>query len=126
MGAKKERRVRKDDEVVIFSGEYGQGYKDDSDNVVYPIGKVMRLLRESNRVEVEIKGLDDEDKVIKHQRRSQEFPNGTKLYLNPTIHVSNVMKLSRWNERQNKGKSSAEDETKKSGAGKTKKSALKE
>jgi ribosomal protein L24 len=126
MGAKKERRVRKDDEVVIFSGEYGQGYKDDSDNVVYPTGKVMRLLRESNRVEVEIKDLDDEDKVIKHQRRSQEFPNGTKLYLNPTIHVSNVMKLSRWNERQNKGKSSAEDETKKSGAGKTKKSTLKE
>ena len=126
MGAKKERRVRKDDEVVIFSGEYGQGYKDDSDNVVYPTGKVMRLLRESNRVEVEIKDLDDEDKVIKHQRRSQEFPNGTKLYLNPTIHVSNVMKLSRWNERQNKGKSSAEDEAKKSGAGKTKKSALKE
>lgn len=126
MGAKKERRVRKDDEVVIFSGEYGQGYKDDSDNVVYPTGKVMRLLRESNRVEVEIKDLDDEDKVIKHQRRSQEFPNGTKLYLNPTIHVSNVMKLSRWNERQNKDKSSAEDETKKSGAGKTKKSALKE
>jgi ribosomal protein L24 len=126
MGAKKERRVRKDDEVVIFSGEYGQRYKDDSDNVVYPTGKVMRLLRESNRVEVEIKDLDDEDKVIKHQRRSQEFPNGTKLYLNPTIHVSNVMKLSRWNERQNKGKSSAEDETKKSGAGKTKKSALKE
>ena len=126
MGLKKEKRVRKDDEVVIFSGEYGQGYKDDSDNVVYPTGKVMRLLRESNRVEVEIKGLDDEDKVIKHQRRSQEFPNGTKLYLNPTIHVSNVMKLSRWNERQNKGKSSAEDETKKSGAGNTKKSALKE
>ena len=126
MGLKKEKRVRKDDEVVIFSGEYGQGYKDDSDNVVYPTGKVIRLLRESNRVEVEIKGLDDEDKVIKHQRRSQEFPNGTKLYLNPTIHVSNVMKLSRWNERQNKGKSSAEDETKKSGAGKTKKSALKE
>ena len=126
MGVKKEKRVRKDDEVVIFSGEYGQGHKDDSDNVVYPTGKVMRLLRESNRVEVEIKGLDDEDKVIKHQRRSQEFPNGTKLYLNPTIHVSNVMKLSRWNERQNKGKSSAEDETKKSGAGNTKKSALKE
>ena len=125
MGVKKEKRVRKDDEVVIFSGEYGQGHKDDSDNVVYPTGKVMRLLRESNRVEVEIKGLDDEDKVIKHQRRSQEFPNGTKLYLNPTIHVSNVMKLSRWNERQNKGKSSAEDETNKSGAGKTKKSALK-
>ena len=61
MGVKKEKRVRKNDEVVIFSGEYGQGHKDDSDNVVYPTGKVMRLLRESNRVEVEIKGLDDED-----------------------------------------------------------------
>ena len=126
MGLKKEKRVRKDDEVVIFSGEYGQGYKDDSDNVVYPTGKVIRLLRESNRVEVEIKGLDDEDKVIKHQRRSQEFPNGTKLYLNPAIHVSNVMKLSRWNERQNKAKPPTADETKKVAVGKTKKSTSEE
>ena len=126
MGLKKEKRVRKDDEVVIFSGEYGQGHKDDSDNVVYPTGKVMRLLRESNRVEVEIKGLDDEDKVIKHQRRSQEFPNGTKLYLNPTIHVSNVMKLSRWDERQSKVKPPAVDETKKAAGGKTKKSTSEE
>jgi len=126
MGLKKEKRVRKDDEVVIFSGEYGQGHKDDSDNVVYPTGKVMRLLRESNRVEVEIKGLDDEDKVIKHQRRSQEFPNGTKLYLNPTIHVSNVMKLSRWDERQSKAKPPAVDETKKAADGKTKKSTSEE
>ena len=94
--------------------------------MVYPTGKVMRLLRESNRVEVEIKGLDDEDKVIKHQRRSQEFPNGTKLYLNPTIHVSNVMKLSRWDERQSKAKPPAVDETKKAAVGKTKKSTPEE
>ena len=91
MSGKKEKRIRKGDEVYILSGEYAES-----------TGKVMRLLPESNRVDVEVEGLDDQDKVIKHQRRSQEFPNGTKLYLNPTIHASNVMKLTRWNKRRGK------------------------
>ena len=77
MSTKKEKRIRKDDEVYILSGEHAER-----------TGKVMRLLRESDRVGIEIEGLDDNEKIIKHQRRSQEFPNGTKLYLNPTIHVS--------------------------------------
>ncbi len=99
MSAKKENHIRKDDEVYVLSGEYAES-----------TGKVMRLLKESNRLELEIEGLDDDKKVIKHQRRSQEFPNGTKLYLNPTIHISNVMKLSRWTERQKKiGLSAAEE-----------------
>ena len=89
MSGKKEKRIRKGDEVYILSGEYAES-----------TGKVMRLLPESNRVDVEVEGLDDQDKVIKHQRRSQEFPNGTKLYLNPTIHVSNIMKLARWDKRR--------------------------
>jgi len=89
MSRKNDKRVRKEDEVYVLSGKYAES-----------TGKVIELLRDSNRVRVEIKGLDDEDKVIKHQKRSQEFPNGTKRYLNPTVHVSNVMKLSRWNERK--------------------------
>jgi len=103
MSGKKENRIKKDDEVYILSGEYAASR-----------GKVMRLLKESNRVELEIEGLEDDKKVIKHQRRSQEFPNGTKLYLNPTIHISNVMKLSRWTERQNKLGSSAAAKPKRS------------
>jgi len=93
MSGKKEKRIRKGDEVYILSGEYAES-----------TGKVIRLLRESNRIDVEIEGLDDQEKVIKHQRRSQEFPNGTKLYLNPTIHVSNVMKLTWWNKRRGETK----------------------
>ena len=113
MSTKKEKRIRKDDEVYILSGEHAER-----------TGKVMRLLRESDRVGIEIEGLDDNEKIIKHQRRSQEFPNGTKLYLNPTIHVSNVMKLSRWNERQNKAKPSPEEKATKDSGGKTKKSKV--
>jgi large subunit ribosomal protein L24 len=114
MSAKKERRIQKDDEVYILSGEHAERN-----------GKVIRLLRESNRVEIEIEGLDDSEKIIKHQRRSQEFPNGTKLYLNPTVHVSNVMKQSRWDERQgSKAKSSPEEKAAKASDGKTKKSKV--
>ena len=114
MSAKKEKRIRKDDEVYILAGEHAER-----------TGKVMRLLRESNRVEVEIEGLDDNEKIIKHQRRSQEFPNGTKLYLNPTLHVSNVMKRSRWDERQNgKDKPSPEQPATESTGGKAKKSKV--
>ena len=93
MSVKKEKRIRKGDEVYILSGEYAGS-----------TGKVMRLLRESNRVDVEIEGLDDQDKVIKHQLRSKEFPNGTKLYLNPTIHASNVIKLTWWDKRRGTAK----------------------
>tara|TARA_B100000959_G_scaffold200138_1_gene209427 strand:+ start:1010 stop:1375 length:366 start_codon:yes stop_codon:yes gene_type:complete len=119
MSAKKEKRIRKDDEVYILAGEHAER-----------TGKVMRLLRESDRVEVEIEGLDDDEKIIKHQRRSQEFPNGTKLYLNPTLHVSNVMKQSLRDKRQerqsSKAKSSPEGKAAKSTDGKTKKSKVEE
>ena len=116
MSAKKEKRIRKDDEVYILAGEHAER-----------TGKVMRLLRESNRVEVEIEGLEDDEKIVKHQRRSQEFPNGTKLYLNPTVHVSNVMKQSRWDERQSrKTNASPKQKATKSADEKTKKSKVEE
>ena len=90
-GKKKQNRVRRDDKVRILTGQHR-----DSE------GKVIRILAENDRVEVEIEGLAEEDMIMKHQKRSTEFPNGTRLHLNPTIHISNVMKLDVWNARPNR------------------------
>jgi len=89
MSAKAEYKVMADDEVVILAGEHRER-----------TAKVVRFVNDGDRVELEVDGLEDDDKVIKHQRRSQEFPNGTRLFLNPTVHVSNVMKKSRWDEKR--------------------------
>ena len=89
MSAKAEYKVMADDEVVILAGEHRER-----------TAKVVRFVNDGDRVELEVDGLEDEDKVIKHQRRSQEFPNGTRLFLNPTVHVSNVMKKSRWDKKR--------------------------
>ena len=88
-GKKKQNRVRRDDKVRILAGEHRNAE-----------GKVTRILAENNRVEVEIDDLAEDRMIVKHQKRSTEFPNGTRLHLNPTIHISNVMKLDRWNARQ--------------------------
>ena len=88
-GKKKQNRVRRDDKVRILAGEHR-----DSE------GKVTRVLAENDRVEVEIEGLAEDGMIAKHQKRSTEFPTGTILRLNPTIHISNVMKLDRWNARR--------------------------
>ena len=84
-GKKKKNRIRRDDQVQILSGEH-----------IGRTGKVTRLIRDNDRVEVEVDGLDEDEKIKKHQKRSNEHPNGAILKLNPTIHVSNVMKLDRW------------------------------
>ena len=88
MSAKAEYKVMTGDEVVILAGEHRER-----------TAKVVRFVNDNDRVELEVDGLEDEDKVIKHQRRSQEFPNGSRLFLNPTVHVSNVMKKSRWDKK---------------------------
>ena len=90
-GKKKQNRIRRDDQVRILSGEH-----------IGQTGKVTRLIRDNERVEVEVDGLKEEGKIKKHQKRSNEHPNGAILKLNPTIHVSNVMKLDRWNARPNR------------------------
>ena len=84
-GKKKQNRIRRDDQVQILTGEH-----------IGRTGKVTRLIRDNDRVEVEVDGLDEDEKIKKHQKRSNEHPNGAILKLNPTIHVSNVMKLDRW------------------------------
>ncbi len=95
MSNKKANAVRREDKVRIIAGEH-KGRE----------GKVTRILAANQRVEVEIDGLAEEDMIIKHQKRSQEHPNGTRLKLNPTIHVSNVMKFDRWNSRKAAGQAS--------------------
>lgn len=93
-GKKKQNRIRRDDQVRILSGEH-----------IGQTGKVTRLIRDNERVEVEVDGLKEDEKIKKHQKRSNEHPNGAILKLNPTIHVSNVMKLDRWNARPKRPKS---------------------
>ena len=96
-GKKKQNRIRRDDQVQILTGEH-----------IGRTGKVTRLIRDNDRVEVEVDELDEDEKIKKHQKRSNEHPNGAILKLNPTIHVSNVMKLDRWNARPNRKTETAE------------------
>ena len=96
-GKKKKNRIRRDDQVQILTGEH-----------IGRTGKVTRLIRDNERVEVEVDGLNEDGKIKKHQKRSNEHPNGAILKLNPTIHVSNVMKLDSWNERPKRKNAPAE------------------
>jgi len=96
-GKKKKYRIRRDVEVQILSGDH-----------IGRTGKVIRLIRDTDRVEVEIDGLDEDDKIKKHQKRSNEHPNGAILKLNPTIHISSVMQLDLWNKRANRNTETVE------------------
>ncbi len=91
MAKKKNNRIRRNDEVYVLSGEFAER-----------TGKVTQIIHDADRVEVEIPGMNEDDKIQKHVKRSNEFPNGTILKLNPTIHISNVMKLEVWNARRNR------------------------
>jgi len=75
--------VKKGDEVVVISGtEKGRR------------GKVIAVLRKKDRVIVE--GL----KMIKrHQRKSQQHPQGAIVQREGTLHLSNVMRAERFDAR---------------------------
>lgn len=75
--------VKKGDEVVVISGtEKGRR------------GKVIAVLRKKDRVIVE--GL----KMIKrHQRKSQQHPQGAIVQREGTLHLSNVMRAERYDAR---------------------------
>ena len=96
-GKKKRYRIRRDDQVQILTGAH-----------IGKTGKVTRLIRDNDRVEVEIDDLPEDEKIKKHQQRSNDHPNGAILKLNPTIHFSNVMKLDVWNGRPNRKAAPAE------------------
>jgi large subunit ribosomal protein L24 len=76
--------VKKDDEVVVISGtERGKR------------GKILRVLRDKQRVVVEGVKM-----IKKHMRKSQQHPNGAIIELEGSVHVSNVMLASRHDERR--------------------------
>ncbi len=76
--------VKKNDEVVVITGtERGKR------------GKILRVLRDKQRVVIEGVRL-----IKKHMRKSQQHPNGAIVELEGSIHVSNVMLATRYDERR--------------------------
>jgi large subunit ribosomal protein L24 len=74
--------LKRGDEVVVIAG--------DAKNQT---GKVIKVLRETNRVIVEGVAV-----ARKHMRKSQEYPNGTIIDKPMPIHLSNVSRKSTGNE----------------------------
>lgn len=68
--------VRKDDDVIILTGDYrGQ------------TGKVVRVIPKSGRVIVRGPGIDG---IVKNMRRSRVNPEGGRVELDRSFHISNV------------------------------------
>lgn len=72
-------RIRKGDTVVVVRGRDGQSNK---------TGKVLKVLKDEDRVLVE--GVN---RVWKHVKPSQRYPQGGRIQKEAPIHVSNVMVL---------------------------------
>lgn len=81
-------KIRKGDEVYVISGSHKSSEKK---------GKVIELLQKSDRVIVEGFNM-----VKKHVRKNQQYPEGTIIEREGTIHVSNVMRADRFEERLSK------------------------
>jgi len=77
--SKKERRIRKGDDVHVISGAY-RGKE----------GKVLAVDRDKNRVTVE--GVN---RLWKHLRKSQDNPQGCRIQMEAPIHISNVRRIVR-------------------------------
>lgn len=76
--------IKKGDEVVVLSGKE-RGKR----------GKVMQLLPKKNRAIVE--GLM---MIKRHERKSEERPEGEIVEREGSIHVSNLMVADKWDARQ--------------------------
>ncbi len=70
-------RIRKDDMVVVIAGDH-KGAR----------GKVLRVLRDKDRVVVEGVNM-----VYRHVRKSRQNPQGGRVQKEAPIHISNVMPL---------------------------------
>ena len=70
-------KLRKGDEVVVIAGD-DKGSK----------GKILQVLREKNRILVE--GINMSKK---HERKTQDNPQGAIVEREATIHYSNVKKV---------------------------------
>lgn len=68
-------RIRKDDVVVVISGDH-KGAR----------GKVLRVIGDKQRVVVEGVNM-----VYRHVRRSRKYPQGGRIQREAPIHLSNVM-----------------------------------
>ena len=71
-------KIRKGDEVVVIAGDH-KGSK----------GKILEFLRDKNRVLVEGVNL-----VKKHEKKTQDNPQGAIVEREASIHFSNVRKTS--------------------------------
>ena len=70
-------RIRKDDIVVVIAGDH-KGSR----------GKVLRVIREKDRVVVEGVNM-----VYRHMRKSRQNPQGGRVQKEAPIHMSNVMPI---------------------------------
>lgn len=71
-------KLKKGDEVIVIAGDH-KGSK----------GKILEVLRSKNRVLVEGVNL-----VKKHERKTQDNPQGSIIEREASIHLSNVKKNS--------------------------------
>ena len=71
-------KIKKGDEVVVISGEH-----------IGSKGKILEFIRSKNRVLVEGVNL-----VKKHERKTQDNPQGSIVERESSIHFSNVKKTS--------------------------------
>jgi large subunit ribosomal protein L24 len=72
------RRVKRNDQVMIIAGaDKGK------------VGRVLRIIADKDRVVVE--GIN---RVWKHVRPSQRYPQGGRIQKDAPIHISNVMPLN--------------------------------
>jgi large subunit ribosomal protein L24 len=69
-------KIKKGDEVVVTTGDH-KGSK----------GKILQVLREKNRVIVEGVNM-----IKKHEKKSQDNPQGSIVEREASIHFSNVRK----------------------------------
>lgn len=72
------KKIKKGDDVVVIAGDH-KGSK----------GKILEVIRTKNRVLVEGVNL-----VKKHERKTQENPQGSIVEREASIHFSNVKKIS--------------------------------
>ena len=79
------KKIKKGDEVYVISGSHKSSEKK---------GKVIDLVKKTERVIVEGFNM-----VKKHVRKNQQYPEGTIIEREGTIHISNVMRADRFEER---------------------------
>jgi len=77
------KAIKRGDEVVVISGSH-KGER----------GKVLEVQHGKNRVLVEGVNL-----IKKHQKKTQESPEGAIIEKEASIHYSNIMSATRYDER---------------------------